>query len=35
VICTPAVETAISVAPLLKLLNIWPWAKLLWLLRGH
>jgi hypothetical protein len=32
---TPAVETAISAAPLLKLLTIWPWAKLLQLLRRH
>jgi hypothetical protein len=34
-IYTPAVETAISAAPLLKLLNIWPWAKLLRLLRRY
>jgi hypothetical protein len=35
VVCTPAVETTISAALLLKLLNIWPWAELLWLLRRH
>jgi hypothetical protein len=35
VIRTPAIETAISAASLLKLLSIWPWAKLLRLLRRH
>jgi hypothetical protein len=35
VIRTPALETTISAAPLLKLFNIWPWAKLLRLLRRH
>jgi hypothetical protein len=35
VVRTPAVETAISAAPQLKLLNIWPWAKLLRLCRRH
>jgi hypothetical protein len=35
VIRTPAIETAISAASLLDLLNIWPWARLLWLLRRY
>jgi hypothetical protein len=35
VIRTPAIETTISVASLLKLLNVWPCAKLLRLLRRH
>jgi hypothetical protein len=35
VIRTPAIETAISAASLLNLLNIWPWARLLWLLRRY
>jgi hypothetical protein len=35
VIRTPAIETAIGAAPLLDLLNIWPWAKLLWLLQRY
>jgi hypothetical protein len=35
VIRTPTVETMISVASLLNLLNIWPCAKLLRLLRKH
>jgi hypothetical protein len=35
VIRTPAIEIAISAALLLNLLNIWPWARLLWLLRRY
>jgi hypothetical protein len=32
---TFAIETVIGVASLLDLLNIWPWAKLLWLLQRY
>jgi hypothetical protein len=32
---TSAIETAIIAASLLDLLNIWPWARLLWLLRTY
>jgi hypothetical protein len=32
---TPAIETAIIAASLFDLLNIWPWARLLWLLRRY
>jgi hypothetical protein len=35
VIRTSAIETTISAASLLDLLNIWPWARLLWLLRRY
>jgi hypothetical protein len=35
VIRTPAIETTISAASLLDLLNIWPWARLWWLLRRY
>jgi hypothetical protein len=35
VIRTSAIETVITAAPLLDLLNIWPWAKLLWLLQRY
>jgi hypothetical protein len=35
VIRTPAIETTISAASLLDLLNIWPWTRLLWLLRRY
>jgi hypothetical protein len=35
VVRTTAIETAIGAASLLKLLSVWPWAKLLWLLRRH
>jgi hypothetical protein len=35
VIRTPAIETVISAASLLDLLNIWPWARLWWLLRRY
>jgi hypothetical protein len=35
VVRTTAIETAIGVASLLKLLSFWPWARLLRLLRRH
>jgi hypothetical protein len=35
VVRTTTIETAISATSLLKLLSLWPWAKLLWLLRRH
>jgi hypothetical protein len=35
VIRTPAIETTISASSLSNLLNIWPWARLMWLLRRY